>query len=307
MLHCNAHVKLQARRRWDCTVAATARGRRRRRGTRARRRRRRFAAWRRRWSRALGGLLLLLLLSGSGLLIVLVVGDVVLVPTVCGVRISRAVVLGILGAVVGCTGRAWGSLADRTARGAGRLLAAVVVAAVSSTIAVTTVTTITATTVAATVAALRRIVLEVLVLLSHVGEQILAQLLRSLNLVWVGTTFNRLARSIGDKRGDNSRDVQEHGLVTFTLGAVLDETRATALDLDTTTCALLNVLHIGTALADDLGTQVESGDRFEVDGNAFLWPFALRNVSKSIRLQVQSGYHVRDQTHPAPPARVLGA
>ena len=73
--------------------------------------------------------------------------------------------------------------------------------------------------------------------------------------------------------------MQKHGLITFALGAVLDEARAAALNLDATTGALLNVLHIGTALADDLGTQVEPGDRFENDGNAFLWPFALCDVS----------------------------
>lgn len=75
--------------------------------------------------------------------------------------------------------------------------------------------------------------------------------------------------------------MQEHRLIALALGAVLDEARATAFDLNTTTGALLNVLHIGTALANDLGTQIESGDRFEVDGDAFFWPFTLRNVSGS--------------------------
>lgn len=74
--------------------------------------------------------------------------------------------------------------------------------------------------------------------------------------------------------------MQEHGLIAFALSAVFDEAGATALDLNTTTGALLDVLHIGTALADDLGPQVESGDRFKIDGNAFLWPFALRDVSR---------------------------
>lgn len=57
-----------------------------------------------------------------------------------------------------------------------------------------------------------------------------------------------------DKREGNSRDVQEHGLVAFALSAALDEAGATALDLNTTTGALLDVLHVGTALTDDLGT-----------------------------------------------------
>lgn len=141
VLRCNAHVRLQARRRWDRTIAAAARRRRRR--TRARGRRRDIAAWGRRGSGTLGGLLLLLLLlGGCGLLIVLVVGEIVLVPTVCGVWIRRAVVLGILGAVVG-TGRARG-LADRAGRGTWRLLVAIV-AAVSTT-TTTTLIAVTATT-----------------------------------------------------------------------------------------------------------------------------------------------------------------
>lgn len=84
-------------------------------------------------------------------------------------------------------------MAGRAGRGTGRLLVAVVVAAVSSTTALIAVTAVTATTVA-TIAALRRVVLEVLVLLLHVAEQILTQRLRSLDLIWVRTTVHPVSR-----------------------------------------------------------------------------------------------------------------
>lgn len=128
----------------------------------------------------------LLLLRGCGLLIVLVVGEIILVPTVCGVWIGRAVVLGILRAVVG-TGRARG-LAGRAGRGAGGLPIAVV-----ATVSTTTVIAIAPTTVAA-VAALRRVFFEVLILLLHVAEQVLAQGLGSLDLVRVGAAFHSLVQ-----------------------------------------------------------------------------------------------------------------
>lgn len=69
--------------------------------------------------------------------------------------------------------------------------------------------------------------------------------------------------------------MQEHGFVAFALGAVFNEARATALDLNAATGLLLDVLHIRTALADDLRAQIETGDRFEVDGDALVWPFTL--------------------------------
>lgn len=138
---------------------------------------------------------MLLLLGGCGLLIVLVVGEVVLVPAVCGVRVSGTVVLGILGAVVRGAGRAIG-LAGRAGRGTRGLLVAVVVAAVSTT----TMIAITAVT-ATTVAALRRVVLEVLMLLLHVGEQVLAQCFGGLDLIWIGTTFQPVSQSYSGQEG----------------------------------------------------------------------------------------------------------
>lgn len=91
-------------------VAATARRRRRGR-TRARRwGRGSFARWRWwLWSRTLRLLLLLLfLLLLSILLVILIIGDIVLVTTVCSVRIG-SVVLGVLRTVVSCAGSSTGA------------------------------------------------------------------------------------------------------------------------------------------------------------------------------------------------------
>jgi hypothetical protein len=43
---------------------------------------------------------------------------------------------------------------------------------------------------------------------------------------------------------------------------------------------LLNVLHVGTTLTNDLGTQVEAGHWLKVDWNALIGPFALYIISR---------------------------
>lgn len=53
---------------------------------------------------------------------------------------------------------------------------------------------------------------------------------------------------------ENSRHMKEHSFIAFTASARFDESGATALDLNTATSLLLDVLHIGTALSDDLST-----------------------------------------------------
>lgn len=69
----------------------------------------------------------------------------------------------------------------------------VVVTAVSSATAMVAITPVTPVAVA-TVAVLGRVVLEVLVLFSDVGEQILTQFLGSLDLVWVWSTAQLVSR-----------------------------------------------------------------------------------------------------------------
>jgi hypothetical protein len=75
------------------------------------------------------------------------------------------------------------------------------------------------------------------------------------------------------------RYVQKHGLITFPAGAWFQETGATALDLHLATSLLLNVLHICTSLSDNLSSEIESRDRFQVNRNPFLRPFTLYAIS----------------------------
>lgn len=71
-----------------------------------------------------------------------------------------------------------------------------------------------------------------------------------------------------------------HRLVTLTISARLNEARAPAFDLHSAARLLLNVLHIGTTLTDDLGSQVKTGDWLEINSNALIGPFALGNISQ---------------------------
>ena len=52
------------------------------------------------------------------------------------------------------------------------------------------------------------------------------------------------------------------------------------LDLDTAVGLLLDVLHIRATMADNLGTQVEAGNGFEVDGDPVVWPFFLFGLDR---------------------------
>lgn len=73
--------------------------------------------------------------------------------------------------------------------------------------------------------------------------------------------------------------MQEHRLITLPASAGFDESRAAALDLDTAASLLLDVLHVGATLADNLRTQVEPRNGFEIDGDTLIGPFALYIVS----------------------------
>ena len=75
-----------------------------------------------------------------------------------------------------------------------------------------------------------------------------------------------------------SRNMQEHGLITFLPSARFDESRATALYLNTAAGLLLNMLDIRTALANNLSTQVESRNGLQVNWDALVGPFALYKV-----------------------------
>jgi hypothetical protein len=55
--------------------------------------------------------------------------------------------------------------------------------------------------------------------------------------------------------------MEEHVLITLTAGGNLEVPRTTALDLDAASGLLLDVLHIGSAMADYLGPQVKARER----------------------------------------------
>lgn len=174
-------------------TVATPAGRWGRRGIRARGRRRRCFVGRRRRRGSLAFGCLLLLLGGSGLLIVLVVGNVVLVTTISGIGVGRSVVLGISSAVVG--GSARSSLVSGAGRSTRRLLVMLLVPIVvpfpvAASLSIAMVAISTAAAVATAVAVRGRVVLEVLVLLTNVGQKIFTELLGSLDVVGIGTAVN---------------------------------------------------------------------------------------------------------------------
>lgn len=55
--------------------------------------------------------------------------------------------------------------------------------------------------------------------------------------------------------------MQEHGLVAFTVGGLLEESGSLPLDLDTTTRLVLDVLDVGTTMTNDLSAEVETWNR----------------------------------------------
>lgn len=141
---------------------------------------------------------------------------------------------------------------------------------IPSAISVATIVTIAAITaaimaVSTAVAAIARpwgARLELFVLLRDVDHQIFAQLLGFLNHI-----------------GVRASDVQVHGLLSFTAGRVLDITRALTLDLHSAASLLLDMLHIGTTVAYNLGAEIKSRNRLEGDGDLLLRPFALEILS----------------------------
>jgi hypothetical protein len=90
------------------------------------------------------------------------------------------------------------------------------------------------------------------------------------------------------------RYVQKHGLITLPAGAWFQETGATTLDLHLATSLLLNVLHICTSLSNNLGSEIESRDRFQINRNPFFGPFTLYAISRLLRSeQVNESIHGR--------------
>jgi hypothetical protein len=72
--------------------------------------------------------------------------------------------------------------------------------------------------------------------------------------------------------------MQIHLLIALHLSIVLLESTASALDLDSATRLLLDVLDVRSTSSNDLSAQVESGNGFEIDRDALLRPLATAQV-----------------------------
>ena len=74
---------------------------------------------------------------------------------------------------------------------------------------------------------------------------------------------------------ENLRYMQIHWLIALSTSTMLHETRIAALDLNTASCFLLDVLNVSASMTHDLCSQVESRKGLKVDGNTLFRPFAL--------------------------------
>lgn len=78
------------------------------------------------------------------------------------------------------------------------------------------------------------------------------------------------------------RHMEVHRLITLAVSTRLNKARAATLDLHSAAGLLLDVLHISTALPNNLSSQVETRDRLKINGNTLIWPFALHIISSSV-------------------------
>lgn len=86
----------------------------------------------------------------------------------------------------------------------------------------------------------------------------------------------------------NSRDMQIHRFITFTISPMFCKSRTSTFDLYTTSGFLLDVLYICTTMTNNLSPKVEASDWFEIDGYTFLWPFALYGRINQLRSMSQT-------------------
>lgn len=104
--------------------------------------------------------------------------------------------------------------------------------------------------------------------------------------------------------------MQKHGVVAFLSGAGLNEARAAAFDLNLAAGLLLDMLYVGTALSDNLSTQVKPRNGLQINWDTLLRPFALYSISKFLgTVSEMNGSLIHGHTHLAPlvPARGDGS
>ncbi len=82
-----------------------------------------------------------------------------------------------------------------------------------------------------------------------------------------------------------------HRLVAFSASAMLHKSRVTALDLDTATSFLLDMLDVSASMTYNLCSQIEPRKWLEVDWYTLFWPFALgNNQPVAGRMQARTSY-----------------
>lgn len=171
------------------------------------------------------------------------------ISSVRSIGISAGILLVILSisGVVGCLSvvGSWCWTSSRRLRSVSPIRATMVVSAtvmVAAAIAIATVTTLSAVSTIASIAT-RWSVLELLVLLLHVGNEVFAKLLCLLNHGRIRAT-KIVSRFSGSCTRYILRHMKEHLLIAFHVSIVFNETGSTSFDLNTTSSFLLNVFHV---------------------------------------------------------------
>jgi hypothetical protein len=155
----------------------------------------------------------------------------------------------------------------------------VVLVVAISVVAVVRVATTSAAITAATTVATRRAALELLILLSNVGQQVLTELLGFLHHLGIRATA-QVSRIMLAGKGRYLRDMQEHVLIALPTGGSFHVARAAALDLHTAAGLLLDMLDIGATMTNDLSTEVETRDGLKTNRDLLFRPFALFKVKQ---------------------------
>jgi hypothetical protein len=75
------------------------------------------------------------------------------------------------------------------------------------------------------------------------------------------------------------RNVEIHWLIMLLTSVLVFEAGASAFDLNSTSGLSLDMLNISTSSSDNLSTEIETRNWFQVDWNLFFWPFALIRIS----------------------------
>ena len=98
------------------------------------------------------------------------------------------------------------------------------------------------------------------------------------------------------------RNMEVHNLIAFLTCRMLHETRTATFDLDTATSLLLNMLHVGTSMTNNLSSKIESRKGLKINWNTLFRPFTLfsdqftpNTLSKKLSLPARTHHALLDQ------------